>query len=83
MCFFWISAQNPKKHMEIQNFQKFLGRPIVLEIFDFLEILDFFCFKFWMSMCFFWISAENPKISMFFLISDKNPKISMFFLDFC
>ena len=32
-----------KKHMEIQNFQKFWGRPIVLEILDFvLEILDFF-----------------------------------------
>ena len=38
--FFWISAENPKKHMEIQNFQKFLGRPIVLEIWVLFEILD-------------------------------------------
>ena len=39
MCF-WISAENPRKHMEIQNLQKYLGRPTVLEILDCLEILD-------------------------------------------
>ena len=53
--FFWIFSRNPKKtwkfsdfqqkskkHMEIQNFQKFLVRPI------FLEILNYF-WKFWIS----------------------------------
>ena len=42
---FWILSRNPKKHMEIQNFPKFCVHPIVLEILDLLEILDFL--KFW------------------------------------
>ena len=39
--------------MEIQNFQKFLVRPIVLEILDFFEILDFL--KFW-----YVVTTESP-----------------------
>ena len=44
---FWIFSRNPKEHMEIQNFQKFLVRPIILEILEFL--------KFW-----YVVTTESP-----------------------
>ena len=47
MCFLGFLLKIQKFHMEIQNFQKFLGRPLVLvilKIVDFLEILDFHVF---------------------------------------